>query len=89
MRIEPCKKIFLSADYLSRLFKKEEGIGIGISYWRKDVLAKELLKEGKLSIARVAYECGYDNYSYFTKIFKKNMDDAPGIGRLEEKESAD
>lgn len=40
-------------------------------------LAKELLKEGKLSIARVAYECGYDNYSYFTKIFKKKYGITP------------
>lgn len=66
------KKFYLSADYLSRLFKKEEGIGIGDFILEERMfLARELLKEGRLSIARVAYECGYDNYSYFTKIFKK------------------
>ena len=79
LRIEQLAKVFyLSADYLSRLFKKEEGISIGDFIQEERMfLAKELLKEGKLSIARVAYECGYDNYSYFTKIFKKKYGITP------------
>lgn len=93
LRIEfLAKKFFLSADYLSRLFKKEEGIGIGDFILEERMfLARELLKEGRLSIARVAYECGYDNYSYFTKIFKKKYGMTPReYGQvLKEKESAD
>ena len=79
LRIEQLAKVFyLSADYMSRLFKKEEGISIGDFIQEERMfLAKELLKEGKLSIARVAYECGYDNYSYFTKIFKKKYGITP------------
>lgn len=93
LRIEfLAKKFFLSADYLSRLFKKEEGIGIGDFILEERMfLARELLKEGRLSIARVAYECGYDNYSYFTKIFKKKYGMTPRESGqvLKEKESAD
>ena len=45
LRIEfLAKKFFLSADYLSRLFKKEEGIGIGDFILEERMfLARELL----------------------------------------------
>lgn len=66
------KRFFMSADYLSRVFKKETGMGFRDFITEERMfLAKELLKEGRLSVARVAYECGYDNFSYFTKVFKK------------------
>ena len=35
-------------------------------------LAGELMKAGGASVSRIAYECGYDNYSYFTKVFKSS-----------------
>lgn len=79
LRIEQmAKKFYLSADYLSKVFKKETGISIvDFIVEERMFLAKELLKEGKMSISRVAYECGYDNYSYFTKIFKKKYGVTP------------
>ena len=40
-------------------------------------LAKELIQAGQMSISRVSYECGYDNYSYFTKLFKKKYGVTP------------
>ena len=39
--------------------------------------AKELIQAGQMSISRVSYECGYDNYSYFTKLFKKKYGVTP------------
>lgn len=79
LRIERiAKKFYLSGDYLSRIFKKETGIGIGDYITEKRMfLAKELLKEGEMPVSRVAYECGYDNYSYFTKVFKKTYGVTP------------
>ena len=40
-------------------------------------LAGELMKAGGASVSRIAYECGYDNYSYFTKVFKKRYGMTP------------
>lgn len=68
----------ISSDYLSRLFKKETGVGINDFILEERMhLAAELLKTDELAISRVAYECGYDNYSYFTKVFKKKYGETP------------
>lgn len=72
------KKFFISADYLSKVFRKETGTGIREFITEKRMfLARELLNSGRLSISRVAYECGYDNFSYFTKVFKKTYGMTP------------
>ncbi len=79
LRMEQMAKRFcISADYLSKLFKREEGIGIGDYIVEERMfLAGELMKAGGASVSRIAYECGYDNYSYFTKVFKKRYGMTP------------
>ncbi len=79
LRMEQMAKQFcISADYLSKLFKREEGIGIGDYIVEERMfLAGELMKAGGASVSRIAYECGYDNYSYFTKVFKKRYGMTP------------
>lgn len=79
LRVEKiAKNFYLSADYLNKLFKKETGMSIGDFILEERMfLAKELILAGKMSISRVSYECGYDNYSYFTKVFKKKYGVTP------------
>ena len=79
LRVEMlAKQFYISADYLSKVFKKEEGIGIGDYIVEERMfLARELMREGRSSVSRIAYECGYDNYSYFTKVFKKKYGVTP------------
>ena len=79
LRVEQMAKRFcISADYLSKLFKREEGTGIGDYIVEERMfLAAELMKAGHASVSRIAYECGYDNYSYFTKVFKKRYGMTP------------
>lgn len=70
--------VYISQDYMSRIFKKMEGITItDFIIEERMFLAAELLKADKLPISRIAYECGYDNYSYFTKIFRKKFNVTP------------
>ncbi len=47
------------------------------------VHASKLLAEGQLSIAEVCYECGFNNYSHFTKQFKLYTEKSPGQYREE------
>lgn len=79
LRVEKiAKNFYLSADYLTKLFKKETGMSISDFILEERMfLAKELILAGKMSISRVSYECGYDNYSYFTKVFKKKYGVTP------------
>ncbi len=66
------KQVYLSADYLFRIFKKEMHTTPGEYILEVRMFnAGELLKQTDLSVARVAISVGYNNYSYFTKIFKK------------------
>lgn len=72
------KQVFLNEQYLMRTFKKTTGISIlefitGERLW----LAKELLVNTNYPINRVADMVGYGNYSYFTKIFKRNVGITP------------
>lgn len=69
---------FLSPDYLTRILKKATGTTL-INYitQKRIALAKDFLKNSDMPIYLIANQVGYDNYSYFTKIFKKNTDMSP------------
>lgn len=71
--------VYLSADHLARVFKKETGETLVKYITDKRIhAAKELLSDTKTPISQVASEVGYDNYSYFTKIFKEKTGYSPG-----------
>lgn len=65
------REVGLSSFYLSKLFKKEEGINY------KDYVisvrmekARALILEGKMNVSEVAVAVGYSNNTYFGKAFK-------------------
>lgn len=63
---------FMDSDYASKLFKKEYGISIKNYIIDKRIeAAKELLASTTLPVNTVAINVGYENYSYFTRLFKK------------------
>ena len=71
--------VYLSADHLARVFKKETGETLVKYITDKRInAAKEMLSDTKTPISQVASEVGYDNYSYFTKIFKEKTGCSPG-----------
>ena len=67
-----------SPKYMSRLFKRESGIGF--SDYKSDIKirkAKELLENTDYRIKRIAYELGYENSESFVRIFKKRTGTTP------------
>ncbi|TDL31088.1 response regulator [Jeotgalibacillus sp. S-D1] len=71
------KIVYLSPDYIARFFKKEMGISL-VNFIKKRVeIAKELLAHTELPIHIISDKVGYGNYSYFTKIFKKETNYTP------------
>lgn len=63
---------FMNPDYASRLFKKDYGISIKNYIIDKRIeAAKDLLATTTLPINVIATNVGYENYSYFTRLFKK------------------
>lgn len=75
---EITKAVAVSKNYFCHLFKKELGMSLW-SYLTQVRLnkAKELLKETDMKTYEIAFEVGYDNPSYFSKIFKKTENMTP------------
>lgn len=65
-------EFFLTPEYLSRMYKKQTGISLKdyISECRIEQ-AKLLLKNGELRVSDVAEAVGFDNFTYFSTMFKK------------------
>lgn len=68
----------LSKEYTSALFKKEMGITL-IDYINKEKLsiAKELILGSEMPLTDVAAYVGFEDYNYFSHIFKKHFTTTP------------
>lgn len=77
-RQDVAKLFFLNEDYLSRLFKKEEGISLTQYITNKKIArAKELLELPDVSVTTVAEKIGISNFAYFSRVFKKETGMTP------------
>ena len=65
--------LHLSSSYFSSLFKKETGVNFStyLSQVRIEE-SKKLLKNTNYTIMQIAMEVGFEDQSYFTKVFKNN-----------------
>lgn len=64
--------VYVSADHLTRTFKKKCGLTVTDFILKKRMeLAGELLKKPELTVTMVSDSVGFGNYSYFTEQFKK------------------
>ncbi|MBD5395721.1 MAG: response regulator [Lachnospiraceae bacterium] len=65
------KEIGVSGAYLSTVFKKEMGVNFIEHVNRRKVdMAKKMLEEGEL-VYEVSERLGYENSTYFSKVFKR------------------
>lgn len=78
IRDDVAASVYLTADYLAKVFKNETGQTI------KEYLngcrikaAKQMLIESTASISEIAMETGYDTISYFSTVFKKLTGETP------------
>lgn len=64
-------EVYLSEDYVSKLFKATTGTSIpGYIAARRIEKAKDYLCHSGLPVSRIAMEVGYNNFSYFSKTFR-------------------
>ena len=75
---EVSKHVNLTKEYTSNLFKKEIGSTL-IEYVnkRKMTVAKNMIDSGEVRLQEVASSLGFENYSYFSRLFKKYYDTSP------------
>lgn len=77
-RKEIAEYVYLSPDYLSRIFKQETGIQLTEYITQKRIQeAKQQLKETDKPIGEIAFSVGYSNWAYFTKVFREKNGETP------------
>lgn len=66
------EKYHVENSYFSRIFRKEMGETL-IHYLTRTRIekAKEHIRSGDTNLAEVAFMVGYDDYTYFNKVFRK------------------
>ncbi|MDR0387287.1 MAG: helix-turn-helix domain-containing protein [Treponema sp.] len=74
----------LSAPYFSTIFKEEMGENLSMYLNRLRVeKACRLLTEGNMSLSEIAGACGFEDQSWFSKIFKNFTGISPGKYRIQ------
>ena len=78
------EKLNLNPCYISQLFKKETGTTF-VKYLTELRIsrAKELMLKTDMSVNEIGEACGFHDYFYFIKIFKKFTGKAPTVFRQE------
>lgn len=80
--------VFLSEDYISKLFMNTTGVSIpGYVASRRMCKAQEYLQYSGLSVSKIALEVGYCNFSYFSKTFRDYTGCTPNEYRSRMKKS--
>ena len=71
-RNEISAEFYLTPEYLAKLYKKKTGVNLKdyINEYRIEK-AKELLRAGEKNISNIAESVGFDNFTYFSTLFKK------------------
>ena len=73
-----------SPSYLSKMFSQEMGESLILYITNKRIeKAKEYMKNSEISLADVAFMVGYDDYTYFSRVFKKSTGMNPRNYRIE------
>lgn len=74
----------LNPDYTTRIFRNRTGMTIrGYLIKKRMERAKTLLQTTGLSVSEVAMESGYDNFSYFIRVFRQYFGVTPKQFRRE------
>lgn len=72
------EKFYLTPSYLSRSFKKQTGKNL-VAFVTEKRLEKavDYIKTEEKSLTEVAFLVGYDDYTYFNKVFRRYMGVSP------------
>lgn len=71
-------QVYLSEDYITRLFIRETGQTLPVYIARRRMeKAAKLLRESADPISKIAMEVGYSNFSYFSKTFRDYVGSTP------------
>jgi two-component system response regulator YesN len=71
-RSDIASAVYLSEGYISRLFRKEKNISLKEFITEEKInVARNLIRTTSLPISTIAMKVGYNNFSYFSQVYKK------------------
>ena len=75
---EAAEYIGVNSSYLSRIFKEDCGIGF-VEYLNNVRIshAKQIIETNRMKLKDVVKEVGFNNYTYFFKVFKDVLNVTP------------
>jgi len=72
------KKFNISPEYLRKLYRTQYGVSPKEYILRKRIeMAKTMIESGEIKINCIPYECGFNDYAHFSKMFKKRVGVSP------------
>ena len=75
-------ELYLNKNYIAHIFKEETGYSlIAYAILLRINRAKLMLAKTDKSITQIATECGYDDFTYFSRQFKKTTGLTPSAYR--------
>jgi len=77
------RRLNVSPFYLSHVFSRESEFSLFATLTRLRMeRARKLLQAGRLSVKEAAHAVGYEDESYFAKVFRKHVGVAPRAARI-------
>lgn len=70
-RSQVAAAVYLTPEYLAKIFKKAEGINIKDYIYQLRIQEAKRLLAGNVRVSEVAQLVGFDNFAYFSTVFKK------------------
>ena len=72
------KSVGVTSEYLRRLFKAFKNMSTKEYIQLKRMeMAKDYLESGEIKLSFIPYECGFSDYTYFSKSYKKHFGISP------------
>ena len=72
------ERYHVESSYFSRIFRQEMGVNLIMYITQKRMeKSKEYIRNSDMNLTEVAFMVGYDDYTYFSRVFKKNVGVSP------------
>lgn len=80
------QKYNVESSYFSKIFRQETGYNLMLYIAKKRIdKSKEYMADSKINLTEIAFMVGYDDYSYFNRVFRKMANVSPSEYRNEMK----
>lgn len=72
------ERYHVESSYFSRVFRQETGVNLILYITKKRIeKSREYIRESDRNLTEIAFMVGYDDYTYFSRVFKKNEGISP------------